>query len=211
MGAAAAPKPHYGDPLDGCRSDEEKVELAGVPGAFCAPKCDFNSSTPTCPTDVPEGTKAKPVCAHAPGQDYCFLECDTVAVGQPCGYGATCKYSEFANVCTYDEWPPAPPYHPHYGDPKDGCKSDELVVQVPGTRWVFCSPKCSSNSSCPTDVPNGMKSTKPECSDHLGDQCFLSCIPNLPWGDQCDCNEGHVCTCKQTQYGWMCAYDDDGR
>jgi len=202
---------HYTDPKYGCRPDEEKMKLAGVPGGFCAPKCDLNSSTPTCPTDVPQGVTAKTVCSQDSGKGYCFLDCGSDSIGQPCGYGATCKYSEFAHVCTYDEWPPAPPHHPHYGNPKDGCKSDEVVMQVPGISGVFCSPKCSSKSSCPTDVPFGMTPTKPECSDKGEGFCFLSCVPNLPWGDQCDSNEGNIASCKQTKHGWMCTYDNDGR
>jgi len=198
---------HYTNPKYGCRPDEKNTTLLGMTGDFCAPKCDFNSSTPTCPTDIPKGTDAKPVCAHDAGKDYCYLLCATV--GQPCGYSATCKYSEFAYVCTYDEWPLPPPHIPHYGDPKDGCKSDEVVMQVPGTEGVFCSPKCSSNSPCPTDVPFGMQPTKPECSDE--GFCFLKCNGYKPWGDQCDANEGNIASCKQSKYGLMCTYDDDGR
>jgi len=50
---------HYGDPKNGCESDEQGVQIQGVSGDFCSPKCDNGS----CPTDLPAGTTATPQCA----------------------------------------------------------------------------------------------------------------------------------------------------
>merc|ERR1712159_282066 len=55
--------------------------------------------------------------------------------------------------------PPTPPTPPsgktHYGDPADGCESDEQAVRVQGVAGSFCSPDCAS-AACPTDVPSGV-------------------------------------------------------
>ena len=51
---------HYEDPKpNGCGDDEEAVKINGIDGDFCAPKCTGNE----CPTDVPDGCTAKPMCA----------------------------------------------------------------------------------------------------------------------------------------------------
>ena len=65
----------------------------------------------------------------------------------------------------------------HYGDPKTGCESDEQAVRVQGLSGDFCSPKCSSSGSCPSDVPKGDSAT-PECAlrTTTGDKyCALIC------------------------------------
>merc|ERR1711968_272601 len=51
---------HYEDPKpNGCRSDEQAIQIQGVTGDFCTPKC----SGMTCPSDVPSGVTATPTCA----------------------------------------------------------------------------------------------------------------------------------------------------
>ena len=65
----------------------------------------------------------------------------------------------------------------HYGDPKTGCETDEQAVRVQGLSGDFCSPKCDSQGSCPSDVPTGDKAT-PECAlrTTTGDKyCALVC------------------------------------
>jgi hypothetical protein len=48
---------HYGDPKAGCASDEESVQITGVAGDFCSPKCT-GVLFKKCPTDVP-GERAR--------------------------------------------------------------------------------------------------------------------------------------------------------
>ena len=43
---------HYGKPPKGCSKDEAWLQIHGVPGIVCAPRC---SSKVPCPTDLPEG------------------------------------------------------------------------------------------------------------------------------------------------------------
>merc|ERR1719498_2110579 len=64
---------HYGDPKGGCESDEQAVQVQGVPGDFCSPKCKAGA----CPTDMPSGDTAKPTCAlkTPTGDQYCALIC----------------------------------------------------------------------------------------------------------------------------------------
>lgn len=210
VAAAAAPKPHYGDPLDGCRSDEIKVQLGGVPGAFCSPKCDSNpNATSRCPTDVSQGVTSKPVCANNMVRDYCYLDCSDFEIGDQCaGPGATCKYSEFARVCTYDEKKPPQPSDSHYTNPKYGCRSDERKVELGGKGYgvpgAFCAPTCDFNSStptCPTDIPEGTDA-KPVCAHDSGkDYCYLECDRV---GKQC----GYSATCKYSEFAYVCTYDE---
>lgn len=110
---APAPTPHasahYGDPADGCLSDEKQIQVTGIPGDFCSPSCDGVS----CPTDVPTGVTAKPQCAlsDSSGAKSCALLCapsvavlklDQKAADAMCGK-ATCKPIQGVGVCTYND------------------------------------------------------------------------------------------------------------
>ena len=60
---------HYGDPADGCMADESSVDPGGIyQSAVCAKAC---SSTADCPTDLPPGSTAVPMCAN----QLCVLNC----------------------------------------------------------------------------------------------------------------------------------------
>merc|ERR1712014_113224 len=85
---------HYEKPP--CRSDEVDVQVQGLTGETCTPKCTGT----TCPTDVPEGTTAKPSCVlqdSSTGDKYCALTC---LIGG-CPPGATCQRSGFVGLCMY--------------------------------------------------------------------------------------------------------------
>ena len=95
---------HYEDPKpNGCRSDEEAIQIQGVQGDFCTPECQGT----TCPTDVPYGVTASPQCAlqDASGKKYCALLCSpSGAVGDSqCGENASCKSIDGVGICTYDD------------------------------------------------------------------------------------------------------------
>jgi len=67
---------HYGSPSAGCEDDENSFQISGIPGGVCARKCaDFLP----CPTDVPKGVSATPMCAlqDQSGNKYCILVCST--------------------------------------------------------------------------------------------------------------------------------------
>ena len=73
----------------------------------------------------------------------------------------------------------------HYGNPSTGCESDEVAVRVSGLSGDFCSPKCDSQGTCPSDVPKGDKAT-PECAlrTTTGDKyCGLICSADSDCGD----------------------------
>jgi len=101
---------HYEDPKNGCQSDETALQIQGVSGDFCAPKCGLFRP---CPTDVPEGVAAKPQCAlkSSANQQYCALICspslpifDKKAADAQCGTGASCKEAgSGVGLCTYDD------------------------------------------------------------------------------------------------------------
>merc|ERR1719265_2873764 len=95
---------HYGDPKTGCESDEQGVQVTGVKGDFCSPKC---STAGSCPSDVPSGVTAKPQCAlkTTSGGQYCALICTPSAlrfngVNSECGAG-TCQSIQGIGLCTY--------------------------------------------------------------------------------------------------------------
>ena len=74
----------------------------------------------------------------------------------------------------------------HYGNPSTGCESDEQAVRVQGLSGDFCSPKCDSTGSCPSDVPKGDTAT-PECAlrTTTGDKyCALICQSDSDCGSQ---------------------------
>jgi hypothetical protein len=200
-GPAPAPTPpppagqtHYGDPANGCLSDEVETRVTGVPGQLCiAPKGD------SCPQDKPAGVTAIPrgVFSHTgKGDWWCALVCSIslpirnqkVADGQ-CG-AATCHPDPGQNygVCTYAEQPS--PGQTHYGDPgngQDNCLSDETDTEINGVPGQFCAPWCNSDGSCPQDKPTGV-TANPQCTVNNGidvtDRCALVCATSLPITDQ---------------------------
>jgi len=94
---------HYGDPAGGCESDEQAVQVQGVSGNFCSPKCSGSS----CPSDVPDGVTAKPQCAlRSPtGDSSCALLCTPSSwrgngANGECGTG-TCQAIQGVGLCTY--------------------------------------------------------------------------------------------------------------
>ena len=111
--------------------------------------------------------------------------------------------------------PPSPPAgKTHYGDPKDGCMSDETEITIQGVTGDFCTPKCSLFKACPTDVPAGV-TVAPQCAlqdSSTGDKyCALICSPTLPILDQkaADAQCGDNASCKSVQLGvGVCTYDD---
>jgi len=108
---AAANTSHYEDPKpNGCQSDEQAIQIQGVKGDFCTPKCTGILKT-KCPTDVPAGVTAKPQCAlkDTSGNKYCALLCSpstdeaSLRAGDAqCGK-ATCKAIQGVGLCTYDD------------------------------------------------------------------------------------------------------------
>lgn len=99
----------------------------------------------------------------------------------------------------------------HYGDPKNGCESDEQAVQVQGVTGDFCSPKCTG-STCPTDIPAGV-TAKPQCALQTptgGKYCALICSPSLPITNQrvADAQCGTNASCKPISGVGLCTYDD---
>merc|ERR1711907_262661 len=86
--AAMANSTHYEDPKpNGCLSDEVAIQIQGIKGDFCTPKCTGIFKT-KCPTDVPSGVTATPRCALmcSPSTDEKSLR----AGDAQCGTGA-CK------------------------------------------------------------------------------------------------------------------------
>jgi len=68
---------HYGSPSEGCEKDERSFQINGIPDGECSTKCtDFLP----CPTDVPDGVTATPMCAlqdPSTGSQYCILVCSS--------------------------------------------------------------------------------------------------------------------------------------
>jgi len=105
-----ASTPHYEDPntTGSCQSGEMDVQIQGIKGKMCSPKC---SSAGVCPTDVPKGVTAKPTCAlQGMGGKYCALLCSPSskpsmlrAGDAQCGANASCKAISGTGICTYDK------------------------------------------------------------------------------------------------------------
>merc|ERR1711907_770635 len=81
---------------------EEAIQIQGVSGDFCTPKCTGILKM-SCPQDLPDGVTAKPQCAlkDQSGNKYCALIC-TPGANDSCGK-ATCKSIQGTGICTYDD------------------------------------------------------------------------------------------------------------
>ena len=97
---------HYGNPADGCLSDEKILDVLGVSGYICSPECSGDLSNGTCPTDVPEGVTAVPKCVLAgdDGNYYCAVVCNaTDSCGEsPCSCNID-KEDRSLSLCTYPD------------------------------------------------------------------------------------------------------------
>jgi len=110
LAAAVNASSHYEDPKDGCQSDEQAIQIQGVQGDFCTPKCTGIFKT-KCPTDVPDGVTATPQCAlkDTSGNKYCALICSpstdekSLRAGDAACGKATCKAIQGTGLCTYDD------------------------------------------------------------------------------------------------------------
>merc|ERR1712178_543999 len=109
--SAAANSSHYEDPKpNGCLSDEQGIQIQGLSGDFCSPKCTGLLKN-KCPTDVPSGVTATPQCAlkDTSGNKYCALICsastdeESLRAGDAACGKATCKAIQGVGVCTYDD------------------------------------------------------------------------------------------------------------
>jgi len=91
---------HYGNPYaGGCQKDELIIQIQGVPGAICVPRCQGQG----CPADLPDGCTADPKCVlrDQAGRQFCALICDPSQTDE-CGPGASCKTIQSTGLCTYD-------------------------------------------------------------------------------------------------------------
>jgi hypothetical protein len=203
---------HYGNPATGCLSDEAPNAFSKVPGNWCAAGCNNGGA---CPQDKPVTVTANPQCiSMVGGGGVCALVCatslpiwDQKAADSQCGT-ATCHpvSGQSFGVCTYSEGPS--PGQTHYGDPGQGCLSDEMALDASGVPGKWCSPACSSGGSCPQDKPVGV-TANPQCvgTEH----CWLVCAASLPIIDQkaADSQCG-TATCHPVpgQSFGMCTYAD---
>ena len=91
---------HYGNPTGGCLTDEVAVQIQGLTGDACIPACASGS----CPTDVPTGTTASPVCAlqDPSGNQYCALICQGPYTGN-CPTGASCQVTSGVGICLFPQ------------------------------------------------------------------------------------------------------------
>jgi len=93
---------HYNAPP--CQDDEMQGDVVDGSGATigstCAPECDSMGS---CPSDVPEGAAALPLCAlqdQDTGKQYCALTC---FLDSGCPSAASCAMLGPFGVCVYPE------------------------------------------------------------------------------------------------------------
>jgi hypothetical protein len=103
--APPAGKSHYEDPNAGpCMEGETAVQITGLQGSFCSPKCALFRS---CSKDVPAGTTAKPECvletAGSSKPTQCALICTPSALDAGCPAKASCKAISGTGLCTYDQ------------------------------------------------------------------------------------------------------------
>eukprot|EP01043_Picozoa_sp_COSAG02_P010784 COSAG02_NODE_387_length_23294_cov_52.630610_6_plen_412_part_00 len=196
---------HYENPNDtgACQAGEMNVQIQGVAGKYCAPKCSFLSK---CPSDVPPGVTARPTCAiQGMGGTYCALMCNPSGPASQCGRDASCKLANMTScpgICTYDMMRPTTAADvdvlrfssSHYEDPTltGSCQVGEVHGRIQGVNGSLCAPKCSAAGNCPTDVPLGAIG-KPTCAlqGMGGRYCALLC--NLFQSNHLQCGCGARC------------------
>ena len=95
----------YEDPNAGpCADGEQAVQITGIQGSFCSPKCEglFVKKCPAYPGTI----AAKPQCvletAGSQKPTQCALICDPSAAADACPALATCKAIQTTGLCTYD-------------------------------------------------------------------------------------------------------------
>ena len=70
---------------------------------------------------------------------------------------------------------------PHYGNPANGCRLDEIDGAMGTHQW--CAPSCDNNA-CPTDLPAGANGVTPTCNVETEDGHFYCSLV---------CNIGKTC------------------
>merc|ERR1719345_301382 len=95
----------YEDPNAGpCADGEQAVQITGIQGSFCSPKCEglFVKKCPAYPGSI----TAKPTCvletAGSQKPTQCALICDPSAADDACPAKASCKAIQTTGLCTYD-------------------------------------------------------------------------------------------------------------
>lgn len=87
-----------------CATDEQCVQIQGVDGSFCSPKC-VNDQCPDAPAGVGPSDHAECALQTQSGDKYCAIECTPSFTKQEsCGLAnMTCKRVQFGvGLCTYD-------------------------------------------------------------------------------------------------------------
>jgi len=95
----------YEDPADGCSAGEEAIQVQGIDGDFCSPKC-AGSVCPDAPATVADGVAASCVLQTSEGDKYCALTCQPSFLHEvQCGpANMTCKRASVGvGLCTYDD------------------------------------------------------------------------------------------------------------
>ena len=105
--SSAAPLP-YGNPfLAPCLRGELNMSVSGIPGLYCAPRCNVRFAS-GCNPSKPSDTLAVPECTIAVNStenNYCALICNTDAKDDQCDVegGASCHHvSGVQGVCAYN-------------------------------------------------------------------------------------------------------------
>merc|ERR1711903_260178 len=94
----------YGNPSTGsCLPNEMKVQIQGIAGSFCSPKCGSNMP---CPADAYKGASAKGQCVlqvpSSPTPSQCALICrPEPGTNGGCPKRAECQAIQGLGICTY--------------------------------------------------------------------------------------------------------------
>ena len=164
-----ANKTHYGNPANGCLSDEQPVKIQGLSGDFCSPDC----TSAACPTDEPAGATAKPQCAlkASTGNDKkCALVCSpstewaSLRAGDAACGPATCQPIQGVGICTYggSPTPPGPAPGP---SPSGSCTLG--VAEQCAAGLEKCVSQCKSGTAACIECLGGDFKTCCPCIEKL--------------------------------------------
>jgi len=95
----------YEDPNAGpCADGEQAVQITGIQGSFCSPKCEglFVKKCPAYPGSITAQPKCVLETAGSQKPTQCALICDPSAADDACPAKASCKAIQTTGLCTYD-------------------------------------------------------------------------------------------------------------
>jgi len=95
---------HYEDPSKGCSGTEKAIQIQGLAGGFCSPKCILGVICPQPDDNCFSGVTSQCALQDPSGDKYCALICDpSDTTSCDSADGMSCKAIQGTGICTYGD------------------------------------------------------------------------------------------------------------